>query len=656
MRSLPRLTAAAAGLAAALVLIGPAAWAAPSGRINEMTPTPDGGLQILFSATDLPAGVAIDPASVKVSIGGTPATAVARPVTQAPEPISRTALLVIDTSGSMNQDGKLAAAQAAAKAFIDTVPADVKVGILTFNDTISVPAAPTTNHAALLRIVGGLKANGGTKLYDAVLRAIDVLGSGASRTAVLLTDGADDGSKATLAEAVSAVAASGISLQAVALGAGAQTAVLQQMASAAKGSVISAGKAADVAAAFVQAARTITNQVVVEVSVPPARAGQSADVTVSLTAGAVTLTDTAFTLLPAPASTTSTAVPEQYGPQPVQLATGPSWLTNATLPLVFVALFLGLAGLLAVAVLGATRSESRESRVRRRLSIYTLTGRRPVRRQQVETALGTSQVARSAVELAGKVVARRDLEALLGRRLEAAGLPLKAAEWLLIHVGIALAVPLLLLLLSGGNIVLVLTGAALGAILPWIYLSVKEQRRLASFLDQLPNTLQLLAGSLSAGYSFQQAMDTVVREGQAPMTVEFNRALVESRLGVPVEDALDGIAERMKSVDFEWVVMAIRIQREVGGNLSEVLTTVAHTLREREQVRRQVRVLSAEGRLSGWIIGAMPPLFALFLFTFRFEYLKPLITTPLGLVMISVGLVLEVVGVVLISRIVKVEV
>ena len=141
----------------------------------------------------------------------------------------------------------------------------------------------------------------------------------------------------------------------------------------------------------------------------------------------------------------------------------------------------------------------------------------------------------------------------------------------------------------------------------------------------LPDTLQLMAGSLSAGYSMPQAVDTVVREGKGPISTEFNRALVETRLGVELEDALDGIAERMQSVDFAWVVMAIRIQREVGGNLAEVLTTVSATLRERERLRRQVQVLSAEGRLSAWILGLLPIVFAFYLVLVRPEYLAPLV-------------------------------
>ena len=134
-----------------------------------------------------------------------------------------------------------------------------------------------------------------------------------------------------------------------------------------------------------------------------------------------------------------------------------------------------------------------------------------------------------------------------------------------------------------------------------------------AFKYSLADTLQLMAGSLSAGLSLAQSVDTVVREGQDPIAGEFRRALVEARLGVEIEDAMDGVAKRMESVDFEWVVMAIRIQREVGGNLSELLTNVAATIREREYLERQVQALSAEGRLSVWILGGLPPAFMAYL-------------------------------------------
>ena len=107
-----------------------------------------------------------------------------------------------------------------------------------------------------------------------------------------------------------------------------------------------------------------------------------------------------------------------------------------------------------------------------------------------------------------------------------------------------------------------------------------------------------MSGSLAAGLSLAQSIDTIVREGTEPIASEFRRVLVETRLGVTLEDALEGVAERFESKDFEWVVMAIRIQRQVGGNLAELLDTVAATMREREYVRRQVAALAAEGKLS----------------------------------------------------------
>jgi tight adherence protein B len=330
----------------------------------------------------------------------------------------------------------------------------------------------------------------------------------------------------------------------------------------------------------------------------------------------------------------------------------------------FVALgsiFVGLTVLMAM-ILGAGLRRTRpEETIRRRLSIYTLTGRGPRMQAQEEQRslgsgpLGDSAMARGALDVADRVVRQRGLDEALVRRLEAAALPIRTAEWLLIHLGVAVGLSLLLVLLSGGSLLGLLVGLVLGLAGPWVFLSLRQGRRENAFLAQLPDTLQMLAGSLKAGYSLPQALDTVVREGQPPMSSEFNRALVESRLGIPVEQALDGIASRLSSHDFSWVVMAIRIQREVGGNLAELLTTVAETLRERERLRRQVSVLSAEGRLSGWILGGLPVVFAGYLLVARPEYLAPL-ATPLGLVLVVLAVVLLVVGAIWMSRVVTVRV
>ena len=152
--------------------------------------------------------------------------------------------------------------------------------------------------------------------------------------------------------------------------------------------------------------------------------------------------------------------------------------------------------------------------------------------------------------------------------------------------------------------------------------AVKTSRRRTAFEAQLPDALQLLAGALRTGFGLNQAIGTVVREGIDPVSTEFGRALQEVRLGANLEDALDGVADRMQSYDMQLVVMAIRTAREVGGNLAEVLQTTVATMRERVQLRGQVRTLTAEGRFSAKVLVALPLLMAGYLLVFKRDYLR----------------------------------
>jgi tight adherence protein B len=165
-----------------------------------------------------------------------------------------------------------------------------------------------------------------------------------------------------------------------------------------------------------------------------------------------------------------------------------------------------------------------------------------------------------------------------------------------------------------------------------------------------------MAGGLQAGLSLPQAVDTVVREGTEPIAGEFRRALVEQRLGIDITDALEGVGERMESQDFSWVVMAIRIQREVGGNLAEILHTVSDTLREREYLRRQVKALSAEGRMSAWILGGLPVGMFIYLLVGNPDYVRPLYTTGMGWMMLGAAGFLLGLGSFAMAKLAKVEV
>lgn len=634
-------------------LMVPSAHAAESGRIVEAI-AEEGALRVVFQADGLPEGVSLDTSSVLLTVAGQDVQPSSVELVEggSGEPVRRTAVLAIDNSRSMSGP-KFAAAQAAATAFLDALPADVLVGLVTFGDTATVALPPTPDRASVQQSIDSLTLNDtvGTALFDGAATAVAETGDSGVRSVLLVTDGDEYGnSTATVESVVKGATDANVAIDAVYIGDdGAPPVELSSMVEGAGGQLVTSG-VDDLTAAFQRAAAAISSQIVITADIPP-NAPEAGNVGVSAQAGSVPLSDTAFTTF----ATSPAGPPPDAGPIPVERSAGPAWLTDSTLPLIMGVLFLGLLMLLFVALSGVG-SDDRQGRVRRRLSLYTLTGRTPVKQEETTTVLGTSQVARSAVEFAGKVARKRGFEESLALRLEAAGVPLKAAEWMLIHVGVAIAAALLGLLISGGGVIATIIGLALGLGLPYAYLIVKESRRTSAFLAQLPDTLQLIAGSLSAGYSMPQAMDTVVREGSPPMTSEFNRALVEARLGVPIEDAMDGIAERMKSKDFAWVVMAIRIQREVGGNLAELLTTVSATLRERERLRRQVRVLSAEGRLSAWILGLLPPVFALYLLVVQPSYLKPLVTELLGWVLVGLGVTLLAIGALWMRKAVKVEV
>ena len=624
------------------------ASATEAGRIVEVKR--DGAnLSLVFQADGLADGVSVEPKSVSVQVNGQTVEATAEPVTSG-DSVKRVAVLAFDNSRSM-AGAKLDSAKSAAATFLAGLPADVQVGLVTFSSTTVTVVQPTIDHAQVQSAVDGLQIDPkiGTALFDGAAAAADLTGDAGARNVLMLTDGNEYGnSTTTLAQAVGKATDDDVAVDAVYIGDTAAPTELSDLVTGAGGQVVLAATGS-LDAAFQRFAAAISSQLFVTAKLPADVPG-SGNVVVSAQAGSTTLSDSAFASFVEGADTPPTST----GPIPVQEA-GSTLVPKSSLPIVLGAMFLGLVILLYVAMAAIKRDE-KQGRVRRRLSVYTLTGRAPVKQEETTTALGSSQVARSAVEFAGRVVQKRDFETGLALRLEAAGVPLRAAEWMLIHIGVAIGAALLMLLLSGGNIIPTLLGLFIGLALPWAYLIIKEGRRTSAFLGQLPDTLQLLAGSLQAGYSMPQAMDTVVREGQQPITSEFNRALVESRLGVPIEDALDGIAERMKSKDFAWVVMAIKIQREVGGNLAELLTTVSGTLRERERLRRQVKVLSAEGRLSAWILGLLPIVFALYLALVRPNYIAPLVSELLGWLMLGFGTVLLIVGALWLRKAVKVEV
>ncbi len=272
----------------------------------------------------------------------------------------------------------------------------------------------------------------------------------------------------------------------------------------------------------------------------------------------------------------------------------------------------------------------------------------------VATLIENSLVKR-AVGLTSKMAERGELLVKVEHLLEQANLPLRPAEALFFYAaGVAL---LGVLAIAGApSLPVGLIFAVLGAAAPIVVVRHLRKRRLKTFEAQLPDTLNLLSGSLRAGYSFLQGLEAVVQETSGPMARELRRVLAEARLGRPLEDALADVAIRMESTDFDWSVMAIRIQREVGGNLAELLQTVADTMVQRSRLRGEVKALTAEGRISGVIMGLLPVGLGLFMFTASPGYINDLFGSVMGWAMVIGSVVMAGAGFAWIQKIIKIEV
>jgi tight adherence protein B len=631
-RLLLRTAAATVAVALASLTAGPSA-AVDGVNIDHVEVADDGTVSVLLAVDGLPAGAAPALDGIGVTVDGQAVDAQAEPI--AAGQIERTTVLALDASDSMS-GAPFTQARAAAKEFIDTAPPDVRIGLLAFSSAVHSVIEPTTDRAALVAAIDAMTLTRGTHLYDAMVKASRLAGDEGARSVLVLSDGKDRGSVATLAEVEKSATDAEVVVDVVALHqASGDRDLLVGIADSSGGQVIDAADPASLQAVFAAQADALAGQVLVQFQ-QPGRAPDEASLEVTVPADGKTYTDSAYVTL---ASVTDS------GPAPVEHSAP---LVGTTALLIGAgALALGLAIVLAIVLVGRRGPSAAEQQ----LTAYFGTARAGASNH---TASSTQPSIRDSAVAMTENIVKGSFEARLAQRLVGAGSALTAAEWLLLHSGIAILAAL------GGFVVrgpaLAFLGLVLGGLLPWLYLRRKHTKRLAAFDSQLAETLTLMAGGLSAGLSMPQSIDSVVREGSEPMAGELRRALVEARLGVSIEDALESVARRMASEDFAWVVMAIRIQREVGGNLAELLTTVSETLRERENLRRQVRVLSAEGRMSAWVLGALPIVMFVYLSFVRPESVRMFYTEPIGLAMAAAAVVLLLGGFFWLSRIVKVEV
>ena len=286
------------------------------------------------------------------------------------------------------------------------------------------------------------------------------------------------------------------------------------------------------------------------------------------------------------------------------------------------------------------------------------------------TGSGLADMLNQSVALANlnRVVEQRDFGANLARDIARADLKLKISEYFMIWIGTTLGVPAVMLVLSLvmpalGNPFLLMIGGLIGFMIPRFWLGRRRSGRLNQFNKQLPDTITLIANGLRAGSSFLQAIELVVREARPPVSTEFGRVIREVNLGLAFDEALENMVRRVRSDDLELMATAISIQHNVGGNLAEILDSIAYTIRERVRIKGEIRTLTAQQRLSGYVVGFLPIALAGFLFIAAPGFMAPMFDDsvnigglPAGVIILIFGGFMMFMGFMFIRKIVDIEV
>lgn len=551
-------------------------------------------------------------------------------------------MLALDTSGSMRGPA-LEAAKAAARTFVRTVSPDTRVGLETFGERVTILQEPTLDRDSLLAALDGITtAEGDTALWDALVTAADLVGSGTGRASVVvLSDGDNTAGTASQPEAIEHLRSRSTILYAVAVESpdadlGALRATVDQVG----GQYLPTADIGEIESLYTEIAGRLANRY--QLRFAPAQQGTRTAV-VSVAAGGKVATarttlhgaGTTGTPAPGPGAGAAPAAPSTAAPAapPPVRSTPARWPWSGSL------LFWVGNG----SVFGA-------------LTLLGLLVARSSPQVQLVTVTSADRVAGLHAQLGqaiDRLVSRHDSQRRLDARLDAAGLDLRPGELVLIWIVASLATIVAAAALAGPALSVVLVPLPTLAVL--VVLRYRAGRRRSRFADQLTATLAIMANSLRAGQSLRQAVELVAAEAPSPTAEQFHRIHFEMRVGRDLTESMREVARRMDNPDMEWLAQAVDIHRELGGDLTEILQNLAATLRERRSVARQVDALSAEGRATGWVLLAMPIVLFLFSWWRTPNSIDRMLSEPLGRILLVIAVAGMTAGHLWIRRLVNVK-
>lgn len=582
-----------------------------------------------------------DPASVEVTAAGEPVELSSVDVVG--DGVTNEVVAVLDNAQALGNG----TVQLAKQSLTPLMPGDGAVetlGVVTTGGSATVEVGPTASVGRIEQGLAEIDPVGASATWDGLTRAAELLDDrpdSAIGTIVAVVASPPIGDPGAASRASSAMQRAGVRLDVVAMERGVDLGMLGAMVEDLGGSVQVVASDEDLAGAVDDVATSLAGRFRATFAAPD---GVDGLVAMTVTAGDAA-TELAYSS--GVDRTGSTAL------APITDAGSGGLLTSPIMKWLIILLGAVAAGLLVWAVASLVMPNSND--LTSRLEVYDESFGAEPDPDLVDDSSVTVPILQRAVDFTGDLAERRGVLEKVESMLERANLPLRAPEAMFFTAALALVLVVLSFFLTG-NILVALIVAALAAILPGAVLNFLIRKRQKAFRAQLPDMLTLLAGTLKAGYSIGQGFESVSTEVDDPMGRELRRVVTETRLGRSLEESLEAVAQRLDSEDFGWAVMAIRIQREVGGNLAELLLTVADTMTQRERLRREVSTLTAEGRISAIIIGAMPPVLAAVMFVLNPDYIKELFSPGLGYMLIGAALVMMAIGFAWMKKTITIEV
>ena len=547
---------------------------------------------------------------------------------------SKSVVIAVDRSRSM-AGKQLDDAAAAARKFLASKAGSDRVAVVVFGSTAVqlTPFASSTIDADDALRTMAVDSKAGTALNDAVVLSASLLSKeqGRARVVVLLTDGQDVSSKASLAEAVASAHKTGVLVYPISIGGSAKTKQpLQTLAGETGGAFNSAASSKALAGIYSSVAAELKRTWRIEY-VTAARPGEKLHLRVALDPEGAATSD-----LTIPGTFDQPSAGGGILPSPLYTPLGGLLLTM-------------LVAFLVLTACGFVLSSAKGSWVKTRLAPHVEGGPRKARQKKKGQRLAAFAGLFRATERAfgtGRFWLK------LQRLLERADVPLRTVEFAYLMLGCAFLFAFFAVV-SGRSSLGILIALAVGAALPYMWVSFKAKRRTNAFDNQLPDLLVTLAASLKAGHSFKQGIQTVVDEGLDPASKELGRVISDTRLGRPMDEALSETAERIGSKNFSFVITAVAIQRQVGGSLAGLFDMVADTVRQRQQFARKIKGLTAMGRASAYVLIGLPFFVAFALTLLNPTYMDPLYHSSTGHTMIMGGLIMMAFGSLILKKLVS---